>query len=74
MAIWTRAELLRLIDAWKAAYLAASTGKSYTIGSRTLTRYDLNEIERTLDRLSAELDKFDGKGGMKRVLLRVARP
>ena len=74
MAIWTRAELLRLIDAWKAAYLAASTGKSYTIGSRTLTRYDLNEIERTLDRLSAELDKLDGKGGMKRVLLRVARP
>ena len=41
--IWTREELLGLIACWKAAYKAASTGKSYTVQGRTLTRYDLPE-------------------------------
>ena len=46
-SIWTEPELRELIAAWKQAWLRASTGKSYTIGGRTLTRYDLDEIEAT---------------------------
>ena len=46
--IWTREELLDLIACWKAAYKAASTGKSYTVQGRTLTRYDLPEIRQQL--------------------------
>ena len=49
MHVWTREELLSLLADWKAAYKAASTGKSYTIGSRTLTRYDLAEIRDQID-------------------------
>jgi len=39
-----QAELVR----WKLAKQAAATGKSYQIGSRTLTRYDLVEINREI--------------------------
>ena len=74
MAIWTREELIRLIDAWKAAYLAASTGKSYTIGSRTLTRYDLDEIRKQLAYLDNELAGLGAPRGIRRVQLRVGRP
>lgn len=62
-SIWSRAELLELIAKWKAAYKAATTGKSYSIGNRSLTRQDLSEINRQLDRLAAELAALDGKRG-----------
>lgn len=62
-SIWTRSELLELIAAWKKAYLAASTGKSYAIGSRNLTRYDIKEIEATLDKLREELATLDMGSG-----------
>lgn len=61
MTIWTREELLTLIADWKAAYKAASTGKSYTIGGRTLTRYELPEIRRQLSYLENELAALDGR-------------
>lgn len=74
MSIWSRPELLQLIAAWKKAYLAASTGKSYTIGNRTLTRYDLPEIRKQLDFLEGELDALDGKpSGIKRIKMRSPR-
>lgn len=53
--IWTREELLDLIACWKAAYKAASTGKSYSIQGRTLDRYDLPEIRKQLAFLESEL-------------------
>ena len=62
-SIWSRAELLDLIAQWKAAYRAAATGKSYSIGSRTLTRYDLPEIRKQLEWLEEELAALDGKRG-----------
>ena len=57
--IWTREELLGLIACWKAAYKAASTGKSYTVQGRTLTRYDLPEIRQQLVYLQGELAALD---------------
>lgn len=62
MSIWTRTELLDLITCWKAAYRAASTGKSYTINGRTLTRYDLPEIRKQLGYLEGELASVDNGG------------
>ncbi|MDR2946710.1 MAG: hypothetical protein LBV79_08200 [Candidatus Adiutrix sp.] len=62
-SIWTKAELTAAIAEWKAAYRAASSGRSYTIEGRTLTRYDLDDIRAQLDYLSKELDKASGHGG-----------
>ena len=63
MSIWSREELLSLLADWKAAYKAASTGKSYTIGTRSLTRYDLPEIRNQLAYLENELAALDGRRG-----------
>ena len=65
MTIWTRDELLSLLADWKAAYKAASTGKSYAIGGRTLTRYDLDEIRRQLSYLENELAALPENGGRR---------
>ncbi len=54
-AIWTKEELHSLLAHWKAAYKAAATGKSYTIGGRSLTRQDLSEIRNQIDFLGREL-------------------
>ena len=61
--IWTREELLSRLADGKAAYRAASTGKSYTIDGRALTRYELPEIRQQLNYLENELAALDGKRG-----------
>lgn len=71
--IWTKAELLSLLEDWKKAYKAASTGKSYSIQGRTLTRYELTEIRAQIAYLEKELCKLEGQSGSKRVLMRVVR-
>ena len=47
------------LDAWYAARLAATNGKSITIstsaGSRTVSQYDLDEINETISLLVREL-------------------
>ena len=73
MSMWTREELLSLLADWKAAYKAASTGKSYTIGSRTLTRYDLDEIRAQIDWISSELAALSRGRGSVRVAARIVR-
>ena len=72
--IWTREELLELIACWKAAYKAATTGKSYTVQGRTLTRYDLPDIRRQLAYLQGELAALEtGRRGPVIVLARTRR-
>lgn len=74
-SIWSsRTELLELIAEWKAAYRAAATGKSYSIGSATLTRYDLPQIRSQLEWLESELAALDGKRGPFFVHARFRRP
>lgn len=73
-SIWSRAELLELIELWKAAYRAASTGKSYSIGSATLTRYDLPQIVAQLDKLKKELAALDGRRGPFFIHAKFRRP
>lgn len=72
-SIWTKDELLSLLADWKAAYKAASTGKSYAISGRTLTRYDLADIRAQISYLESELAALSGRRGPKRVILRVQR-
>lgn len=73
-SIWSREELLAMIAEWKAAYRAAATGKSYAIGSRTLTRYDLSEIRKQLEWLESELASLEGKRGPFFVRAKFRRP
>ena len=72
-SIWTREELLSLLASWKAAYAAASTGKSYAIGGRTLTRYDLADIRGQISYLTRELAALDSRHGGPRVVRAVVR-
>lgn len=37
------------LDAWLDAELAISTGQSYTIGSRSLTRANLSEVRKQIE-------------------------
>ena len=44
------AEAIKLRDMWKEAYMACSTGKSYTIGTRRLTSVDTDAAYREMMR------------------------
>ena len=45
----------------REAYLALLNGqvKSYAIGSRNLTRFDLPELEKTISKLEKEVDELE---------------
>ncbi len=55
----TATQIQTELDAWYAARLAAANGKSITIstsaGSRTVSQYDLTEINETISRLERAL-------------------
>jgi len=55
----TTTQIQTELDAWYAARLAATNGKSITIstsaGSRTVSQYDLKEINETISQLVREL-------------------
>ena len=58
------------LDAARAAYLALLNGqvKSYTIGSRNLTKFDLPQLEETIAKLEKEIDGLTAQinGGGRR--------
>lgn len=60
----------RHLDAWLEAELAITTGQSYTIGRRTLTRANLTEIRNAIDYWNKKviaLDNAKKAGGRNRV-------
>ncbi len=63
MSIFTLAEINAVIDRWKAALTAVSTGLSYEIGDRKLTRADVGEIRKTLTWLDEERQALTGQAG-----------
>ena len=71
--IWTREELTTQIARWKQALLTCAAGKSYTIGSRTLTRHDLADIRSMLDYLAGQLAAIDDGTGPVFVQMRFPR-
>lgn len=58
------------LDAWLEAELTVTTGQSYTIGSRVLTRANLTEIRNAIDYWNKKviaLDNTTKAGGRNRV-------
>lgn len=72
-SIWTRQELLEEIDLYKKALKACASGSSYTIGSRSLTRQDIDKIRDHLDYLAGELAALERGRGPILVLGRINR-
>ena len=60
----------KALDAANEAYLALLTGqvKSYAIGSRNLTKFDLPQLEDSIAKLEKEVDALESmiNGGKKR--------
>lgn len=60
--IETRLEFRKAsLEQARAAYLALLSGgvKSYTIGSRSMTKFDLPELEQTISKLEKEVDSLE---------------
>ncbi len=58
------------LDAWLEAELTVTTGQSYTIGSRVLTRANLTEIRNAIDYWNKKviaLENVEKAGGRSRV-------
>lgn len=58
---YTLEEINATLDLWKKALNACATGKSYTIGDRSLTRQDLPEIRNTIEWLESRKKKLMGR-------------
>lgn len=58
------------LDSARSAYIALLNGqvKSYAIGSRNLTKFDLPQLEETIRKLEKEIDSLTAqlKGGGRR--------
>lgn len=60
------------LEAWYEADLAVSTGQSYRIGTRYLTRANLSEIRKQITYWEREVARLEGKGN-RRVFRAVPR-
>lgn len=57
MPTWTLVEAQEQLAMWKAALMAVSTGQSYTIGTRSLTRANLKDIMAMIQYFGNEVDR-----------------
>lgn len=58
---YTLEEINASLARWKKALDACATGKSYTIGDRSLTMHDLPEIRKTIEWLEVKRSKLMGR-------------
>ena len=58
---YTLEEINATLARWKTALDACATGKSYTIGDRSLTMHDLPEIRKTIEWLEVRRAKLMGR-------------
>ncbi|GKS14778.1 hypothetical protein YDYSY3_57780 [Paenibacillus chitinolyticus] len=58
MGAWTLAEAEVNLADWKAALRAISTGQSYSIAGRSLTRVNLKECKEMIEYFGKEIDKL----------------
>lgn len=70
---WNLETAQKHLDAWLAAELAVSTGQSYSIGGRSLTRASLSEIRQQIQFWRKEVDKLKQGNRGARVLRIVPR-
>lgn len=59
---YTLSEAQSELQVWKTAKRYAAVGKSYSIGTRSLTRYDLDEINREIAFFSDVVTALEGGG------------
>ena len=72
MAGITLAQAQAQLDAWLAASLATTSGQSYTIAGRSLSRVNAGEINRNIDAWNARVitlsNKADGRSRARTVV------
>ena len=76
MAGITKETAQKHLDAWLEAELVVTTGQSYTIGSRNLTRANLTEIRNAIDYWNNKvkaLETVEKNGGRNKVRRAVPR-
>ncbi len=64
------------LDAWLEAELAVTNAQSYTIGSRIMTKADLEEIRKTIDYWNSKVIALENEqkhGGRNRAYRAVPR-
>ncbi len=64
------------LDAWLEAEMTVTTGQSYTIGSRNLTRANLTEIRNAIEYWNGKvqtLENLQKRGGRNRIKRGVIR-
>ncbi len=71
MAAWTLAQARQHLDAWLGADIAIASGKSYKIGSRTLTRADASEVRERILFWEAEVARLEANRKRGARVLRV---
>lgn len=70
----TLSDAQEMLDLWVEAERAVTTGQSYKIGSRSLTRADVSEIAKRINFWRDEVDRLENGGGRgARVLRAVPR-
>lgn len=76
MSIYTLETAKKHLNAWLKAELAVTTGQSYQIGSRALTRANLNQIREEIKYWRNEVGKIEtiqNRRGRNRVIRVVPR-
>ena len=64
-SIYTKDEIMEMIQEYTKAEKAVLTGKSYKIGTRELTRLNVDEIRKGRAYWENELSKTNSKGRIK---------
>lgn len=76
MAIFSKEICKQKLDTWLAAEDAIATGQSYQVGTRMLTRANLNAVREQIEFWARELAKAEAeeqRGGRNRIFQFVPR-
>lgn len=73
MAAWNLDDAKVILKAWMQAELVVTTGQSYTIGTRILTRANLKEIAGRVEFWRGEVERLENGGTRKKVFRLVPR-
>ena len=76
MPAWTLEQARQHLQAWMEAELKVTTGQSYSIGTRQLTRANLSDISEKIKFWANEIEKLEARSqhkGTNRVYRAVPR-
>ncbi len=61
MAAWSLEQAKQHLQAWMEAELKVTTGQSYSVGTRQLTRANLSEITEKIKFWASEVEKLEAR-------------